>query len=303
MTAMPATRATTARTKVRTSVALVAALFAACTHDDPTAAETTHRIEVLEQQLAAQQRALDDLRGQLAAGPQLEDRVAALEARPVRPAAKPVRVQPDPAAVYAVPIAGDPVYGAPNAKVTLVMCGEFACPYCRQAWSTVDQLRAKYGGDLRVAYKSFVVHPKYATYMAQAACAANHQGKWRQLADLLWVQSYDTHQFEHAHIDELAKQTGLDMTRYRADLTGVCPGEVDHEQAELTMFGVGATPTFFINGRYLAGALPIDKFTALIDDELAKASTAIAGGVAPESYYDQEVLAKGLTSVAAAPPP
>ncbi|HTR54229.1 MAG TPA: thioredoxin domain-containing protein [Kofleriaceae bacterium] len=283
---------------MRTSLILFAAL-AACTHDDPPA-DTTHRIEVLEQQLAAQQAELAQLRGRLAAGPQLEDRVAALEARPVKPAAKAAREKPDPSAIYAVPIAGDPVYGSPSAKVTLVMCGEFACPYCRQAWTTVDQLRAKYGADLRVAYKSFVVHPKYATYMAQAACAANHQGRWRQLADLLWVQAYDTHEFEHAHIDDLAKQAGLDMTRYRADLTGVCPGEVDHEQAELTTFGVNATPTFFINGRYLSGALPIDKFTALIDDELAKAS---ASSTPPEQYYDQEVLARGLRAVAAAPPP
>jgi len=294
---------------VRIAVALALASAAgACTHQDPQRDETQRRIEALEQQNAAQQRELDELHRNASAPHQLEDRVAALEARPApelaptpTPAALPRggRAQPDPTAVYAVPIAGEPVYGSPQAKVTLVMCGEFSCPYCRRAWDTVDELQRKYGADLRVAYKSFVVHPKYATYMARAGCAATHQGKFRQLADLMWSQAYDTHQFEHAHIDDLAKQAGLDMTRYRADLTG----EVDHDQAELSALGVNATPTFYINGRVIAGAQPIESFTTIIDEELLKATEEIANGVRPESYYDLEVLGKGLRSLAPAPMP
>jgi hypothetical protein len=67
----------------------------------------------------------------------------------------------------------------------------------------------------------------------------------------------------------------------------------------MTKFGVGATPTFFINGRYIAGAQPIENFAALIDEEMTKANAALKAGVKPEKLYDEEVVAKGLKELAA----
>jgi protein-disulfide isomerase len=174
------------------------------------------------------------------------------------------------------------------------MVGEFGCPYCRKAWGTVEDLRKKYGADLRVAYKSFIVHPKIATVAATAACAAGHQGKFHEMAELLWVRAFDARQFDQANIDAIAKAAGLDMKRYQADVAGPCPSEVKAENAEMAKFGVNATPSFFINGRYLAGALPIEDFSALIDEELAKANAAVKSGVKPEKLYDTEVVGKGL---------
>jgi len=200
--------------------------------------------------------------------------------------------------VYAVPVGTSPVTGSGKAKVTMVMAGEFACPYCRKAWDTVDQLRKKYGGDLRVVYKSFVVHPQKATLAAQAACAAQRQGKWRAMADLLWAKAFDAqidnpHSFEADNIDAIATEAKLDMKKYRADFAGPCPAEVKAEQDELLRFGVGATPSFFINGRYLAGAQPLESFATLIDEELAKATAAIKAGVKLDKYYEQEIVGKG----------
>jgi hypothetical protein len=60
---------------------------------------------------------------------------------------------------------------------------------------------------------------------------------------------------------------------------------------------VSATPSFFINGRYMAGARDIADFQALIDEELAKANAAIKRGVKPEKVYETEVLGKGATEV------
>ena len=292
------------------AVAAIALLVASCAaRQDPDADATQKRIAALEQQVTAQQRQLDDLARVVKASPEttallervveLQGDVDRIKAERQAPPSPPPRREPDPAAVYAVPIAGSPVSGPSNAKVTMVMAGEFGCPFCRRAWDTVDQLRKKYGNDLRVVYRSFVVHAKIATYPAQAACAANRQGKWRKLADLLWTKAFDTRQFEKSHIDDLAKEAGLDMKRYRADVAGICPAEVDHDQAELLALGVDATPSFFINGRYLAGAQPIEDFSALIDEEMAKAKTAIAGGVPADRYYQQEILDKGLKQLAA----
>jgi protein-disulfide isomerase len=278
------------------------ALFAlvACAHQQQTDPQVLARLAVIEQRLDAQQRAIDDSHHhdsdvELAAlATEIDALKAQLAAQPKIGAMRPPRREPDAAQVYGVPIGTSPTVGSPKAKVTLIMVGEFGCPYCRKAWGTVEDLRKKYGADLRVAYKSFIVHPKIATVAATAACAAGHQGKFHEMAELLWVRAFDARQFDQANIDAIAKAAGLDMKRYQADVAGPCPSEVKAENAEMAKFGVNATPSFFINGRYLAGALPIEDFSALIDEELAKANAAVKSGVKPEKLYDTEVVGKGL---------
>jgi protein-disulfide isomerase len=282
--------------------------LAACATAPPHDPQLDQRLSVIEQRLDAQQRALDDMRhhdsdvelsalaSQIDA---LRKQLDGLQAQPRAGAMRPKRPEPDPAAVYAVPIGTSPTVGSPKAKVTLIMVGEFGCPYCRKAWDTVEDLRKKYGPDLRVAYKSFVVHPRIATDAANGACAAAHQGKFHEMAELLWVKAFDTRQFDAANIEAIAKASKLDMKRYAADVAGPCPTEVKAENAEMTKFGVGATPTFFINGRYIAGAQPIENFAALIDEEMAKANAAVKAGVKPEKLYDEEVVGKGLKELAA----
>ena len=43
---------------------------------------------------------------------------------------------------------------------------------------------------------------------------------------------------------------------------------VQRDYAEGEEKGVNATPTFFINGRFLSGAQPFDAFKAIIDEEI-----------------------------------
>jgi protein-disulfide isomerase len=281
------------------------AVLAACAHQQHDA-QLEQRLAVIEQRLDAQQRALDEARHHdsdveltaLAAQVEaLRAEIAGMHA--AKKPSLPRHPEPDRALTYGVPIGTAPTVGSPHAKVTLIMVGEFACPYCRRAWGTVEDLRKKYGADLRVAYKSFVVHPQVATVAAQAACAAAHQGKFHELAELLWTEAFDKRKFERADIDAIAKQAKLDMKRYQADIDGPCPAEVTADSAEMTRFGVGATPTFFINGRYMAGAMPIEEFEKLIDEEMVKADAAIKGGVKPEQYYDTQIVGKGLAQLAA----
>ena len=290
---------------------LLAAVLAACAgKQDSHADETQRRITALEQQLAEQQKKIAELEANKQPDVELGavlDQIEELTTRIVRLESKGgaphhARPEPDKMTVYSVPIGGSPAVGSPKAKVTIVMAMDFACPYCRRAWDTVDELRKKYGSDLRVVYKAMIVHPTTATHSALAACAANHQGKFRPMAELLWVKSFDARAFDDATIDGLATEAKLDLKRYQADIAGSCVQEVKDEQALLTKLGVGATPTFFINGRYMAGAMPAADFEKLIDEELAKANTAIKGGVKADKYYDQEIVAKGAKELKEATP-
>ncbi len=228
---------------------------------------------------------------------QLEKLAAEVDAKAkAAPPARPARPQPDATKTYGVPVVGFPVKGKATALVTIVRAGEYACPFCEKVRGTLDQISTTYGDQVRIVYRQYVVHPQIATYASQAACAANHQGKFWDLDTLLWDEAFAKRAFEPAQIDALASRVGLDMTRYRADLTG-CLAENAKDMAELTKFGVGATPVFFINGRFLSGAQPFPAFAALIDEELAKAKAAVKAGTKPAKYYEQEIVKKGLPSL------
>src|SRR5262249_48533418 len=109
---------------------------------------------------------------------------------------RPARPEPDRSKTYAVPIDGDPFDGPPDAKVTLVKAYDYACPYCEKVRDTMEELRKKYGNELRVVFKQFVVHPQVATAGALAFCAAAKQGKAIQMDQLLWDKGFKGHQFD-----------------------------------------------------------------------------------------------------------
>lgn len=292
----------------------VLVLLASCYRQKPDP-QLVQRLDRIEQRLDAEDKAIADVRARSETSPaelavlsqqlaDLQQKLDTILEQVKKPPARPARREPDADKTYSVPIGKSPAFGSPKAKVTLVMAMDFDCPYCRRAWDTVDELRKRYGKDLRVVYKPYVVHPKTAKLPAQAVCAAQKQNRWRELADLIWTKAFDARAtdsdaYAPEHIRALAKQAKLDMKRYDADVAGVCVDEVKTEMASMTKLGVGATPTFFINGRYMAGAQPIENFAKLIDEEMVKADAAIKGGVKAEDYYDHVVVGKGLTEIAA----
>jgi protein-disulfide isomerase len=201
---------------------------------------------------------------------------------------------PDPTAVYAVPIDGAPFEGPQHAKVTIVKAFEFACPFCERVRPTIEQIEKDYGNDVKVVYKNFVVHPQTATDPALASCAAHRQGKYKEMKELLWEKAYKANRnFARDNLEAL----GLDMAKYKADMDGACKEIIQKEQKELSAVGVRGTPAFYINGRYLSGAQPIDRFKAVIDEELKKANDAVSKGTSVDAYYSEAVLKKGKKSL------
>jgi predicted DsbA family dithiol-disulfide isomerase len=69
-----------------------------------------------------------------------------------------------------------------------------------------------------------------------------------------------------------------------------CEARLQGDMTELTKFHVNATPTFFINGKHVGGALPKEGFKTIIDEQL---KIAEASGVSGADYYNKVVLAKG----------
>ena len=225
----------------------------------------------------------------------LSTRINVLEARvgTGQPRAqRPRRPEPDPKDVFAVSIEGLPFRGPADAPVTIVEGYEYACPACNVARQSVTQTFEKYGDKVRVVYKPYIVHPDVATEASIAVCAANQQGKFDAMDALVWEKAFGARDWSATKLQAIAAEAGLDVTRYTNDLPA-CRKNVAQHHAELENFGQGATPTFFINGRYVVGASPA-KLHAVIDQELALAEERINAGTAKTDYYATWVVGKGL---------
>jgi protein-disulfide isomerase len=155
--------------------------------------------------------------------------------------------------------------------------------------------------------KHLVVHPQVAMTGALAFCAAAKQGKAAQMDDLLWEKGFKARAFDADQcwtsgncekVNANAQELQLDMNKFKEDMKG-CSAAVQKDMTDLQKFGVGATPSFFINGRFISGAVPIDNFVTVIDEELKKANERIQQGTPAAQYYQQWVIDKGLKALEA----
>src|SRR6185312_108100 len=212
------------------------------------------------------------------------------------------REEPAPDAIFAVDIAQDvkagQVEGPANAPVTIVEAFDFACPYCRQVSDTLESLVKDYNAKVRVVFKNMVVHPQVATTAHLASCAAAKQGKYPQFKNALWTKGFDAYasardpsKLGEDNIIAIAKDVGLDTDKLKTDMkSDECKNFLENDRKELDKFHVNSTPTLFVNGTHVGGALPETQFKTMIDEKLKLVEQS---GVPAGEYYDKEIMGKG----------
>ena len=169
-----------------------------------------------------------------------------------------------------IAIDGAPVLGVAAAPVTIVEFSDFYCPYCRNVVPVLGQVRARYGDKVRLVYKNLPLedlHPG-ATRAAEAAQCAHEQGKFWDFHDRLFTEPPSA---EDTTFTTWARELGLDVSRFEQCLrTGRTKPIVEKDVAEALALGANFTPAFFVNGRLLSGAQPLEAFVRLIDEELKR---------------------------------
>ena len=163
---------------------------------------------------------------------------------------------------------------------------------------TLEQLVKDYNGKVRVVFKNMIVHPQVVTRAHLAGCAAANQGKFLEFYRAWWEKAYKPYQDarDQSKLSEESMMSwvpslGLDAAKLKADMDGPdCQAMIQADASELGKFKVGSTPSFFINGHYVAGALDVNGFKTLIDQQL---KIAEGSGVSAAEYYDKEVIGKG----------
>ncbi len=167
--------------------------------------------------------------------------------------------------------AGHPTIGPANAPITIVEFGDFQCPFCKRAQPTLKEVLAKYPNKVRLVYMDYPLpfHP-HALDAAKAARCAGEQGKFWQYHDGLFA---DQAKESPADLKGLAKHLGLNTTQFDSCFEKAkYQSAIEQDVEEGKKLGVDGTPSFYIDGRPLVGAVPFQNFQQVIEDELADKS-------------------------------
>jgi protein-disulfide isomerase len=190
----------------------------------------------------------------------------------------------------AVPIdKTDPVRGARNALVTIVVFSDFQCSFCAKLARTLDSLRATYGDtNVRIVFKNdpLAIHPdaRLAAEVGRAVFELGGPDAFFRFHDVAFrdqarISDGALRAWALAEgVSESALDDGLRSKRWAA--------KVDADLALAHRLGIRGTPASFVNGILVSGAQPQARFAEIIDAEISKTSAIVAP---PETRYAKRV--------------
>ena len=162
-----------------------------------------------------------------------------------------------------------PMRGDANAKISLVEFADYECPHCKRFQPVLRQILDEFHGDVKLYFKHYPL-PQHtnARLAAEAATAAQKQGKFWPFEEKLWANQDN---LTPAELEKYAKETGLDLTKFRQDLDSpAVKARVQKDRTEGSAAGISSTPTLFINGREYSDTHDTESLREWIKEELAR---------------------------------
>jgi len=199
---------------------------------------------------------------------------------------------PDADRVYTIAVPADaPTRGAARGRVVVQQFSDFQCPFCSRVEPTIDALIARYGDRVTFVWRDYPL-PFHDNAFPTAEAAREIRAQlgvpafWRFHAMLFAKQRALTRPDLERYARELG---GVDMRRFRAALTAhTHEAAIRADMSAVAQSGAQiGTPSFFVNGRLLQGALPLDVFVTAIDRALGEPPRAARTGEAVAPFAAQ----------------
>jgi protein-disulfide isomerase len=171
-----------------------------------------------------------------------------------------------------VTLDGAPTRGS-GSRVQIVEFADYECPYCQQIHPLLTKLEQEFQGQVSIAFKDcpLPMH-RQAQKAAEAARCAGAQGQFWQYHDLLFSKP------GHLDIPQLkddARALHLDVAQFDRCLdSGEQAGAVGKDLAQAKSLGLTGTPSFFVNGHFLSGAVKYEALRDLVRQELTSVLAA-----------------------------
>ncbi len=188
-------------------------------------------------------------------------------------------------AMKKIDLNGRPTRGNKDAKVVVVNFDDFQCPFCSRMHQTLfPGLLKEYGDRVEFVYKDYPlaeIHPwaTHAAVDANCLAAQNNDAYW-EFADHVHanqreVNSEKGRDAQFAALDRLTLEEGqkhnLDQGKLQACVKAQNEDAIKASMHEAEGVGVNATPTLFVNGQEMDGALPVSEVRAALDRALEQA--------------------------------
>lgn len=185
----------------------------------------------------------------------------------------------------------DPVWGKPDAPVTLLVFGDLDCPYTRRSLVVLQRLKTRFGDDLRLVWKNRPLdehpHARDAAEVAVALEAARGDAAFWKFASLAAASSEPS---TLTHLSKWVSDAGGDGSRVSSWLTDPhYSARVDRALELAGQYDIRRTPTFFINGLRVEGYQRFPALERVVQGELSRARALIATGVAAQDVYADRV--------------
>ncbi len=181
-----------------------------------------------------------------------------------------------------IDLAGRPVRGNKDAKVTVVVYDDFECPYCSRMHQTLIDVLKSYGDRIKVVYKDyplFEIHPWAERAAIDSGCLAKQSaGAYWDFADAVHASGRQIQGEQRplagqiAEVDRIARETGKRHATDAAELDRCINAQVktalQASVKEAEAVGVESTPAIFVDGIKMDGAIPEDQFKLVLDKAL-----------------------------------
>lgn len=161
-----------------------------------------------------------------------------------------------------------PSRGPADAPITVIEFGDYQCPFCHHFEPALESVIEQYSHQVRFVFRNFPlteIHPE-AMHAAEAAMCADQQGKFWPMHDAIYA---DGAPLSDSSLRALAKQVGLDSQKFENCVRSEVPVKAINADLQAGEdLGVEATPTLFIDGRYINGDVPRKQLVSVIEEEL-----------------------------------
>lgn len=159
----------------------------------------------------------------------------------------------------------DPTLGASDAKVVIIAFEDFECPFSHQAFPEIREVMTKFPDRVRFVYRDFpntTIHAQ-ALDAALAAECAQDQGKFWEMHDKLFL-NYP--RYSKSELKNYAKEIGLSTVVFNQCFDQqIHLAEIQKDIQEGIAAGAAGTPTWFVNGIKIQGAIPSETWGSIIE--------------------------------------
>ncbi len=168
--------------------------------------------------------------------------------------------------------------GPDDAPVTIVEYSDFQCPYCSRAYQTIEkEVLKKYSKKVRFIFKHFPLdfHPWAMSAAIAAECAGLQKKElfWKVYSNFFEKQTEVNPDNVKSKVIEWLSKEDFDRTKFEKCYDNKeTKAKVEKDRQEGISLGVSGTPAFFVNGIFLSGAMPAQKFEEIIEYELSQRS-------------------------------